>query len=293
MVDFRIRGLVLVCGLACARASSASELHLDHCTMSIAGARIAMTGTIVLEPLSVDLHGYAPRWRLGAITLREVVATAHDHGNAIHACVAGDLGGSRVLACGELPRSRTELLTLRGVDLTWRITGELVHGNGLGRLALGPHVPTLEVSTTHLKILGGEITSDPLILRAGTDAVLHVHGIDLAQLLALLGHGHVTATGTLDGELALHAGDGVAITRGNLRARRGGVVHVLGLPVDERIALTLSDFAYNQLSVIVHPAGTDPEVELAMRGHGERIDQEIDLNVNVHGVRDVIGMRLP
>ena len=279
-----------MCGLACASAS-AGELHVDHATMTIAGARVAMTGTIVLEPLSVDLHGYAPSWRLGAITLHEVVATARDHGRTIDTCVAGSFGGSRVVACGELPRSRDALLAVRAVDITWHVTGEVARGTGRGRLAWSAHDPiAFELDAAHLQIFGGEVTADPFILQAGTNATLHVHGVDLARLLALVGRNRVTATGALDGELVVHAGDGLTITRGKLHARRGGVLHVIGLSLDERISATLADFAYEQLSVTVRPPGTDPDIELAMRGRGQRVDQELDLNVNLRGVRDVVGM---
>ena len=445
----------IVLGLASShQALAGSSVQLDHCVISIAGARIAVTGTISTEPLSVDLVGYTARWTLGALTLRDVVATARDHGDAIRACVAGTVGDTRLLACGVLPRSSTALRSLRGVDAKLQISGPTAHGRGTARIAwtqagsiriershaelalsehpTGPltaegatvrvdasgslsnfdlevtgearasalavgalrvHDVTLPIAlraTTgedgalaiaprgaivarareaalrigtrrlsvpdpelvvhdaqpfaigallgevhvlswpalaglpvdvedgaiafrmvpdgvriehgRLRALGAELSTGAVTIGAGSvDLAIDARGLDLAQVLAIVGRGRVEASGLLDGQVAVRADDhGLAITSAALRSRHAGGIRVpafdwskqalasvTGIALHSRIVATLADFAYDRLSIELHPRGAEPEARVVMSGHAKRLAQELDLVVNLRGVRDV------
>ena len=436
------------------QALAGSSAQLDHCVISIAGARISVTGTLSTEPLSVDLVGYADRWTLGALTLRDVVATARDHGDAIRACVAGSAAGTRIFACSVLPRSVAALRGLRGVDATLQVSGATARGRGTARIAWThggairierSHVelqlaerPTAAVAATGARMridasgslsqLDLEVTGEarasalevgavhvqdaalPIAVRATTDEdgtlvisprgaivaraqqaslriggrtlavadpelVVHderpfsigaflgdVHvlswsalsglpiaveegaiglrmlpggvrvehgrlralgaelsteavtfdgrlvdvaidarGLDLAQVLAILGRGRVMATGVLDGQVVIRADDhGLAIRSATLRSRHAGVIRmpsfdwskqalvsVTGIALHSRILATLADFAYDRLAIEMQPRGADPEARVVMSGHAKRLAQELDLVVNLRGVRDV------
>ncbi|HEU4732546.1 MAG TPA: YdbH domain-containing protein [Kofleriaceae bacterium] len=167
--------------------------------------------------------------------------------------------------------------------------------------------------------LGGELTIDPSAgpPSAGPSAghpasqptgelVLRARGLDLHRVLAWFAHGHADGTGLLDGELAIRLGDaGLWVTRGALQARHAGNLRLsdpawrarasasaTGFALHQRIAATLSDFEYAHLTAVLHPAGADPELQVTTQGRGKRVAQELDLVINLRGVRDV-ARRLP
>ena len=82
---------------------------------------------------------------------------------------------------------------------------------------------------------------------------------------------------------------GLAIERGELRARGPGDIHVRApgklAGAVGRIATALEDFAYDRLALVVRAPGNDPESTLVLHGRGEHLPQELDLTVNLHGAR--------
>ncbi|HET7505394.1 MAG TPA: YdbH domain-containing protein [Kofleriaceae bacterium] len=149
--------------------------------------------------------------------------------------------------------------------------------------------------------LGGELTIEPAAGQPAGELVLRARGLELHRVLAAFAHGHADGSDALDGELALQLGDaGVSVTRGALRARRPGTLQLsdpawraratasaTGFALHQRIAATLSDFAYARLTAVLQPTGVDPELQVATQGRGKRVAQELDLVINLRGVRDV------
>jgi hypothetical protein len=140
-----VRVLLIACVvLGASHRASALALDCDRCTVPILGTRFSIAGSINTEPLAVDIAGYAPRARIGAVELREVVLTARDRGNTIRACMAGDLEGTHVLGCATLPRSLERLQRMRATDVTWRLSGAAT-GSGTAHVAWTEHAAHIDV----------------------------------------------------------------------------------------------------------------------------------------------------
>ncbi len=444
----RVLGAVVVA--IGAAACTTGQLAFDHVRVPIAGTNVTLTGRIASEPFAIDVTGYTRRWVVGGLELSNVVVTVRDRGDAVQACVAGDAFGSRLLACGSLPRSLERLQQLHEVAVTWRLDGAGPTGHGTGRVAWGGdhairlerghfdlalpkqlagaslsgatiigelsgtlapldlevsahgHAATLVRSSTHVRELevplelrakqtlaGLEITPrgpivaraedatidvasspvsfvaptlvvhdarpfelaelsgerhelawaaiagapvdlgagtatlralpdgvrverargvtheatlvlDPCDIRAGSAfaSMLHVRGLALARLLEPA-HGELEGTGVLDADVAFaHDGSGFSLVQAAVRARGRGELRfrdltskkelgdvVRSLAVHRRVAATLSDFAYDRLELRVRPVGRGPESTLVLHGRGNQIAQELDLVINLHGVR--------
>lgn len=145
----------IACGVAALVAAAVLPAHahsfvLAHDVVPIPGGTLTVSGRIVTEPLSVDLVGHARTWQLGAVTLHDVVATARDHGAGIAACVTGHLGGARVHACTQVPRSLPALRALRGVDARVDVTGTAT-GQGRARIAWAQGGKALRIERGHVE----------------------------------------------------------------------------------------------------------------------------------------------
>ena len=149
--------------------------------------------------------------------------------------------------------------------------------------------------------LGGELTVEPIDAAVGRplDLVIHVRGVDLHRVLASFAHGRADGRGALDGEIAIRiAGTGASLQHAALRARPRGTLQLsdpawrsqasasaTGLALHQRIAATLAEFEYLRLAAVLHPAGSDPDVQITTAGRGKRIAQDLDLTINLRGVR--------
>jgi hypothetical protein len=193
----------------------------------------------------------------------------------------------------------------RGVhELAW------ARAAGPGPLALGAGSARVRSARGYLAIarasaaaLGGKLELAPVTLgaRGATPIAVHVRGVALDRLLDTLGSSHVRGTGTLDGELALRLDrGGLDLAGGRLFARgagrlelgdlgalaaTAGVTSPVSRTVRERIVAALASFAYTQLSAVVQP---DLAVQLTVRGRGRRVPQDLDVTVNLRGVRDAV-----
>jgi len=117
-------------------------------------------------------------------------------------------------------------------------------------------------------------------------------GVELGPALAAASHGRISGTGSLSGELAFR-GDGtdVRLVRGFALAQRGGELRITDpelraslvsafrdrLAIQQRLAATLSDFAYSTLAMTF---GADPMIHISIRGRGKRVAQDLTLAVN-------------
>ncbi|HEX3764017.1 MAG TPA: YdbH domain-containing protein, partial [Kofleriaceae bacterium] len=131
------------------------------------------------------------------------------------------------------------------------------------------------------------------------DLVIHARDLELHRVLGSVARGHADGRGALDGELALRiAGGGAALQRAVLRARPRGTLQLsdpawraqvsasaAGFALHQRIAATLADFEYLRLVAVLHPAGSDPDLQITVQGRGKQIAQDLELTINLRGLR--------
>lgn len=127
---------------------------------------------------------------------------------------------------------------------------------------------------------------------------LGLRDVSLEPLLQVATDGRLQGTGVLDGHLDIEVAPRTwAITKGALRARGHGALRVTdaslrrraasgatGLAVHQRIAAALTEFEYTRLDLVL---GEDPDLRVSMFGRGKRVQQEIDLVMDIRGVRRV------
>jgi hypothetical protein len=149
--------------------------------------------------------------------------------------------------------------------------------------------------------LGGELVVEPAAAAPARplDLEIHAHDLALHRVLGSFARGHADGSGALDGEIAVRiAATGASLQRAVLRARPRGTLQLsdpawraqvsasaTGFALHQRIAATLADFEYGQLAAILHPAGSDPDLQITVQGHGKRIAQDLDLTINLRGLR--------
>ncbi|HEX3475437.1 MAG TPA: YdbH domain-containing protein [Kofleriaceae bacterium] len=149
--------------------------------------------------------------------------------------------------------------------------------------------------------LGGELAVEPAAAAPDRplDVVIRAHDLALHRVLGSLAPGHADGSGALDGELALRlTATGASLQRAMLHARPRGTVQLsdpawraqvsasaTGFALHQRIAATLADFEYLRLAAVLHPAGSDPDLQITVQGRGKRIAQDLDLTINLHGLR--------
>jgi hypothetical protein len=163
----------------------------------------------------------------------------------------------------------------------------------------------LTIDRGHASALGGELAIDPFLWptsgeQAPAALLVHARGLELHRVLAAFAHGHADGDGILDGELALRIdGAGTTFERGALHSRAMGGLRLndaawrarasasaAGFALHQRIAATLCDFEYSRLAAVLRPVGADPELQITTRGRGKRVAQDLDLVINLRGVRD-------
>lgn len=229
---------------------------------------------------------------------RAADATVRLHDNVVV------LGGARAVITGTVsPRIHVRArITVGAAKIDVAATGSLSDLDAKGELRVaGLHVPftaRADLSARRLvafsaTVVGAEVVADPVTWQPDgpTELALHVRGLDLARIVPA----RVIATGTLDGELAIRIDrDGASLHDGTLRARGPGLIHVTdtrwlptGDGLEPRLAATLANFSYAQLAIDLAPRGSDPDVRVAIHGHGTANDQALDLTVNLHGARHV------
>jgi hypothetical protein len=193
------------------------------------------------------------------------------------------------------------------LDATGSVTQLIARGEMRGE---GQRVPftasanLVEGRLTSLvaSVLGGEISVDPVTphLRTPTDLAIHARGLELGRLLPA----RVVDTrgaGVLDGELAMRLDStGASVISGRLQARTSGRIRVADTSwvpktagLEQRIASTLADFEYTHLEATLAPRGSDPDVCLAISGHGKTVPQVLDLVINLRGARDLAQRLVP
>lgn len=248
------RSLVVWVALVIAPAVAHADVRLHDCVISLGGARAVVNGTI------------SPSIRLSA---RIALGSAR-----IDATASGSLAS----------------LDVRGT----------LHAAGIAIPFSGHASPRAHrIDSLVATVLGADVSIDPVTLHldAPNEIALHVRGLPLQRVLP----DKLQATGVLDGEIAIAIdAHGAALRTGELHARAPGRLRVTdtswlpdGEGVKHRLAATLADFAYAQLAIALAPRGDDPDVQLAIRGRGTTIAQDLDLVINVHGVRDVVPRLVP
>ena len=158
------------------------------------------------------------------------------------------------------------------------------------------------------KFAGGELRADDLELELGAkrnEARLQAHGLDLAELLALVSLEGIDGTGRIDGELPVVRSDGrIRVEAGVLRARaEGGSIRyrptesIAGFaasrPNDLGIAVAVfSDFRYEALEARLD-GDLNGELEIALHLRGANPDYQgghpIELNLDLEAqVADLV-----
>ncbi|MGE5181700.1 MAG: YdbH domain-containing protein [Acidobacteriota bacterium] len=251
----RVPCSILVCvALVAAPAAASATVRLRHVSLALGSARAVVDGTI--SP-AID------------VTARIVLGSAR----------------LEVIARGSLAS-----LTARGS----------LHAAGIAvPFTAHANLRAHRLDSFVANVLGAEVTLDPVTVALGrpTELAFHVRGLALARVLPA----QLQATGTLDGELAIRIDrDGASLRAGTFCARAPGRIRVTdtswlpdGDGLKHRLAGTLADFAYAQLAIDLAPRGSDPDIRLAIRGHGAAIPQQLDLVVNLHGARDVAQRLIP
>lgn len=158
----------------------------------------------------------------------------------------------------------------------------------------------LRVTAGRARIAGGELTVEPfnIVAKRPTDVVLHGRGLQLDQLP---GRRRVEASGLIDGRLAIRAeGSHISPIEGELRARAGGRIRLTdpawrsrvagsasgGIALRRRVAGALADLDFSKLTVTLAPPGANPELRIALSGRGHDQPQQLELAVNLRGIRD-------
>ena len=186
--------------------------------------------------------------------------------------------------------------------LAWTaITGIGPLDGGAGALAFTAAGERVRVTSGWIGIAGGIATVEPFVTTgAPHDVVVHLDNVELEPLLAVVGRGRIEGTGLLDGRLVVRV-DGAATTivGGTLRAHSIGSIRVAdaawrtkttsaagGLALDKRIAAALGDFEYAGLDANLGTHGH--ELQINVHGQGKHIPQELDLVLNLNGIRETL-----
>ncbi len=241
------------------------------------------------------------------VSEREIGGGTVVRGGIAHADVTGDLATRTFTARGELKAASVVngRIRLNGARLPFDLAGALRDGLSLRSEQQVVLSATSGVATafgkalrleTPVVIARGATTLGTTELAAGGDGqmlelVTKLHGVPLDRVLRATTKDRVRATGLLDGELVftLDAGE-LALVGGSLAARAPGHLRTAslagkgdasGIAVQRRIADTLADFRYSQLTLSV---GGDADLRLSVRGRGRRVAQAIDVDVNVRGL---------
>ncbi len=153
----------------------------------------------------------------------------------------------------------------------------------------------LLIDSAMLGIAGGDLELANVELKqdAPLSTTVGVKGVDLSQILTLIGVDGLTGTGTLDGQVPIRiATDGVSIPGGKLAARGPGTLaygggalpDVAGTSGDSVRLLrqALGDFRYDSLVLTLDhkPVGGD-SLLIALRGHNPAVLNSHPFAINV------------
>lgn len=271
------------------RKLPAPRIRVDDAQLTVGDTQVAVTGqtapapdgTIELTFEATAREGGRPAWSAkgsGRVTVASKdLAIREVTGRADVAIPTGELGS---IAFTDARVSLDVARTVTGSDSdAWK----------------------LRVSSGRARFAGGELSVDPfdIVKNRPIDVVVRGRGLQLAKLP---GRGKFEASGLVDGRLALRVdGSTVSPLAGELHARAGGRLRVSdpvwrrkvagtagkGLAIRERVAGALTDLDYSKLTVTLAPPGTGPEVRIAVSGRGHDLRQELHLEVNLRGIRDM------
>ncbi len=218
-----------------------------------------------------------------------------------------------------LPRRSLGAATIEHAELSADVAGNVstadlrARGTARGGLLVGRLAITevtapftfdregLRVTGARAKAAGGELAVAPVLVGRGPVTVtMRARGLSLATLLAPTNK--VTGAGRVDGDLTLRLdNDDVSLTSASLRGQPGGRLQVSDaqwrdqvakmqspLAVHAAIASAMTDFDYRELAVELGPRHANPELRLTTRGRGHRNHQELDIAINIRGVRDAL-----
>lgn len=275
------------------------------------GSAIELTGPSLAafdadRPIAIDAHLAPPRtlrWsasaaRIGDAELRApsgtLVARRSLHWRAAEARWAG-------LRIRE-PAGSVELGASTRHTATWTaITGPGPIEIGAGELRAHHAQAGWSLDEGRARALDGELVLEPAAAAPDRpfDLVIHAHDLALHRVLGSVARGHADGSGALDGEIVLRlAATGASLQRAVLHARPRGTLQLsdpawrtqvsasaTGFALHQRIAATLADFEYLRLAAVLHPAGSDPDLQITVQGRGKRIAQDLDLTINLRGLR--------
>lgn len=175
--------------------------------------------------------------------------------------------------------------------------GKLAFGTGM--VSLASREGQVSLARGAVSAYGGVITL-ARTTRLDSAIVLDVRGIQLDAVLRAF-PGRASGTGSLDGsievrprgetgELEIARFELASRTRGTFQiGDRSWVDHAVAslavgyVAVPERIGGALADFAFTRLAVVLAPGST---LRVSVHGAGRRVPQQLDLVVNVRGLRE-------
>ena len=186
--------------------------------------------------------------------------------------------------------------------LTWTAIGGLPVDVGSGSVGVELVPNEVRVTSGQVQLLGGELVVAPFSLRSETpfDVAMRLDGLSVAQVVSFATGGHVVGSGALDGQLVVHHdASGFGLERATVHARSGGELHVreprwpqltspAAMSLQRRLAIAFTDLQYDRLTCVLQPPGHDPEAILSLHGRATRVPQEIDLAINLRGVRALV-----
>lgn len=167
----------------------------------------------------------------------------------------------------------------------------------------------LRIAGAELEAFGGTLRARPFSIRRGqkrASLVLAATGLDLARLVPRISRGRADGRGRIGGELMATLGwagrPELRIDRAHLRAAGSGRITIRDRAViarlvaatgreplrdlGERLAAALGDFAFFDLELDLPPRAAAPSrlLRLHLRGRGVKVQQELDLTVNLRGL---------
>jgi hypothetical protein len=262
------------------------EWLADHARWREATAR-ALAGRIATSG-DVEVHAELVRWRDAemsgpTVTLSNGVVMWSARSVTRGSLALDDIAGTSTLDAG------THLVS-------WATARA-------GKLAFGAGIFNLASKGDRISITRGSVTAyGGLITLARTTPlesalVLDVRGVRLAAILGAFSD-RAGGTGSLDGSMVVRDGE---IERIDLSSRARGTFQVGdrswvdqavaslaagAVGVRERIGGALADFAFTRLAVVLASSTNGPTLRVTVHGTGRRVPQELDLVVNVRGLRE-------
>lgn len=267
----------------------AERIRIDDAQITVGTTQVAVTGqTAPAADGTIELSFEARARERG-----RPVWTAKGHGSITVA--PGDLAIREVRGHADLVVPAGELGSIAFTDarVSLDVTGKLHEGK--------LDAWKLRVDAGHARFAGGELSVEPFDIVANRPIDFVVRGRGL-QLEKLPGRNTIQASGLVDGHLGIRIeGTKISPLDGELQARAGGRIRLTdpawrrrlagaagkGHAIRERLAGALADLDYSKLTLALAPPGADPELRIALSGRGHDHPQELDLAVNLRGIRDI------